>query len=108
MFHAITWQPKAKTLPANTPAVLTRGVEFGLVQRPGTARFHRTAARLHGAFEALRCEVSSNVHEHAICVHVYGREKERERVRERANARAPVRERECARVCAYCCVRARM
>ena len=61
MFHAITWQPKAKKLHTKPPTVLTRGVEFGLVQRPGTARFHRTAARLHGAFEALRCEVSSNV-----------------------------------------------
>ena len=46
-----------------------------------------------------------NVHEHAVCVHVYGREKERERVRERASARPCGREsvRACVRVVA--CVR---
>ena len=54
MFHAVTWDTKPKELPAKPATVLTRGSEFGLVQRPGTARFHNASARLTTAFRALR------------------------------------------------------
>jgi len=58
MFHAVTWESKPKKLPQKPPTVLTRGAEFGLVQLPGTARFHRAATRLRDAFTALRAVVS--------------------------------------------------
>ena len=58
MFHAVTWEGKPKQPPIKPPTVLTRGSEFGLVQKPGTARFHRASARLKNAFDSLRSEVS--------------------------------------------------
>jgi hypothetical protein len=59
MFHAVTWEGKQKQPPRKPTTALARGSEFGLVQKPGTARFHRTSARLQNAFQSLRAEVGS-------------------------------------------------
>ena len=67
MFQAVTWEGRAKKLPQKPTTVLTRGAEFGIVQRPGTARFHRTAHRLNDAFQTLRAQVYLSISLHAAC-----------------------------------------